>query len=120
MESVRQQKIAKLIQHTISDIILREGSSYAPGGMISVTQVKMTPDLLVARIYLSIFKSDKPEKVMILFKEHRGELRKKLGDKLRFQLRRIPELEFFLDDTLDEVFRLEEIFRQIKKDSGKN
>ncbi len=119
MESVRQQKIAKLVQHTISDILLREGSTYAPGGMITVTQVRMTPDLLVARIYLSIFKSDTPQNVMKLFKEHRGELRKKLGDKLRFQLRRIPEMEFFLDETLDEVFRLEEIFRQIKKDSDK-
>ncbi len=117
MDSVRQQKIAKLIQQNFTDILLREGSTYSQFGLITVTRVTVTPDLLVARIYLSVFNSKNPGAVVMAFKEHRGDLRKKLGDKMRFQLRRIPSLEFFLDETLDEVFRLEEIFKQIKKDS---
>ncbi|MNE63558.1 Ribosome-binding factor A [compost metagenome] len=81
--------------------------------MVSISKVSVTPDLLEARIYLSLFKIEHPDVLMDEIKAKTSELRGALGNKLRHQLRRIPELQFFLDDTLDYVFKMEELFKQI-------
>lgn len=116
-ESKRQIQVAQLIQEEMSIIFQKEGINIIKGGMVSISKVSVTPDLLEARIYLSLFKIEHPDVLMEEIKAKTGELRGALGNKLRHHLRRIPELQFFLDDTLDYVFKMEELFKQINADS---
>jgi ribosome-binding factor A len=117
-ESKRQKQVARLIREEMTAIFQKEGLSIVQGGMISISKVMVTPDLLEARIHLSFFKISDPAAILRSIKEKTGELRGALGNKLRNQLRRIPELQFFEDDTLDHVFKMEELLDRIKKESG--
>ena len=115
-ESIRQKQVARLVQEEISDIFQREGISVIDGGMVSVSSVSMTPDLLEARVYLSMFQIKDKAKLLHDIKERTGEWRNQLGMRVRNQLRRVPELQFYDDDTLDHVFKMEEIFKKIEKE----
>jgi ribosome-binding factor A len=115
-ESKRQKQVSQLIQQEMSDIFLREGVNIIDGGMVSISKVSVTPDLLEARIYLSMFQIKDRAALLKSVKERTGEWRNLLGQRVKNQLRRIPELQFFIDDTLDYVFKMEELFKQIKKD----
>ena len=115
MDSRRQQKVASLIKEEFTDILLKSGRSIYGKALVTVTNVKVTPDLSMVRFHLSVFNGDKDE-VIKQFQEKKQELKRMLGDKLRFNLRRVPEIEFFLDETLDDVFRMEELFKKIKTD----
>lgn len=115
-ESKRQKQVGKLVLEEMSDILQKEGYNILDGGIISVSKVMMTPDLLEARIYLSLFQIKKPEEVMHQIREKSWEFRKILGARLKNQLRRVPELQFFNDDTLDYVFKMEELFKKINED----
>lgn len=117
-EGKRQKQVGGLIQEEMSDIFQRLGLSMMEGGMVSISSVKITPDLLEARIYLSIFKVADEKALLKKIEERKWEIKKELAGRVKTQLRRIPELKFFLDDTLDQVFRMEEIFRQIKTEDG--
>lgn len=98
----------------MSNIFLREGVNIIDGGMVSVSKVSVTPDLLEARIYLSLFQIKDPQALLKAIKERTGEWRNLLGQRVKNQLRRIPELQFFIDDTLDYVFKMEGLFKKIK------
>jgi ribosome-binding factor A len=113
-EGKRQKQVGGLIQEELSSIFQRLNLSMVEGAMVSISSVKITPDLLEARIYLSIFPATDPKAVMKKIEEKAWEVKKELAARVKQQLRRIPELKFFLDDTLDHVFKMEEIFRQIK------
>ena len=113
MDSRRQQKVASLVKEEFSDILLRSGRDIYGKAFVTVTAVKMTPDLSVARFYLSVFTGDK-EEVLQQFQNRKPEVKRLLAEKLRKHLRHIPEIEFFIDDTLDHVFKMEEIFKKIK------
>lgn len=115
-ETKRQKQVGKLIQKELSDIFKRENMSMAGGGMVSISNVSMTPDLLEARVYLSFFQVKDTQALLQEFKERTGEWRHELGNRVRHQLRRVPELSFFLDDTLDYVFHMEDVFSKIKKE----
>ena len=115
-ESKRQKQVAKLIQHEMSDIFLREGMNVIKGGMVSISKVSVTPDLLEARIYLSLFQIKDEPALMQEITDRTGEWRNLLGQRVKNQLRRIPELQFFLDDTLDYVFKMEELFKKINEE----
>lgn len=117
-EGKRQKQVAGLIQEEINDIFQRLGLSMLDGGMISIAGVKVTPDLLEARIYLSLFQVKDREQTMKKIEDRAWEIKKELTHRVAKQLRRMPELRFFLDDTLDYVFKMEEIFKQIKTDQG--
>ena len=123
-ESKRQKQVGKLVMEELSAIFQREGMNVVDGGLVSISKVMMTPDLLEARIYLSIFQVQNPEKLLHEIKERTGEWRNMLGQRVRNQLRRVPELQFYNDDTLDYVFKMEELFKKIKEDDaqikGKN
>lgn len=119
-ESKRQKQVGKLIMEEMSDIFQREGINVIDGGMVSISKVMMTPDLLEARIYLSFFQIKEPAKLMQDIKERGKELRKLLGLKVKNQLRRVPELHFFTDDTLEHVFKMEELFRKINEEKNTN
>ena len=113
-EGKRQKQIAGLIQQEINTIFQRLSLNIVDGGMVSISSVKITPDLLEARIYLSIFNAPDNKAVQKKIEERAWEVKKELAARVKHQLRRIPELKFFLDDTLDHVFKMEELFKQIK------
>ena len=114
-ENKRQKQIAGLLQEELSDIFQRLGLNMVEGGLVSISSVKITPDLLEARIYLSIFQAD-AKVAMKRIEDRKWEIKKELAVRIKQQLRRVPELKLFLDDTLDNVFKMEELFKNIKKD----
>jgi ribosome-binding factor A len=119
-EGKRQKQVGGLIQEEINTIFQRLGLAFVNGGMVSVSSVKITPDLLEARIYLSIYNAADKTEVLKKIEDRQWEIKKELAASVKHQLRRMPELKFFLDDTLDHVFRMEELFDKIKKeDEGK-
>ena len=113
-EGKRQKQVGSLLQEEMSDIFQRMGLNMVDGGMVSISNVKITPDLLEARIYLSLFQVKDAKAAMQKIEDKKWEIKKELAAKVKHQLRRIPELKFFKDDTLDHVFKMEELFKQIK------
>lgn len=110
-----------MIQQEINSIFQRMGLSFIEGSMVSVSSVKVTPDLLEARIYISVFKAEghsqeNEKRIMKKLEERQWEIKKELTARIKNQLRRMPELKFFLDDTLDYVFKMEEVFKKIKEE----
>jgi ribosome-binding factor A len=85
-------------------------------GMVSISSVKVTPDLLEARIYLSLFQVKDAKGVMKTIESRAWEIKKELADRVKHQLRRIPVLHFYHDDTLDYVFKMEEVFKKIEEE----
>src|SRR5687768_837799 len=113
-EGKRQKQIAGLLQEEITSIFQRLGMNMMDGGMISVTSVKVTPDLLECRIYLSLYQVKDVNATMKKIEERAWEIKKELASRVKHQLRRIPEIKFFHDDTLDHVFKMEELFKDIQ------
>lgn len=116
-ESKRQQQIGQLIQEELTKIFQAEGFNIVNGGMVSISKVQVTPDLLESRVYLSFFKVANVPSLLNEIRSKTAHLRGLLGNKLRFDLRRIPTLQFFEDDTLEHVFKMEELFKKVKEDS---
>ena len=114
-EGKRQKQVANEIAKELNDIFLKMSLTMVDGGMVSIASVKMTPDLYEARIYLSLFQVKDAEAVLEKFKELSSEIRGELGKRMRHQLRIIPQLTFYLDDTLDYVFKIEKLLDDIKK-----
>ncbi len=110
-ESKRQKQIGNLIQQEMSDVFQREGLNIIDNGMISISKVKVTTDLMEARIYLSFFQIPEPMKMLDHIKDLDWKLRKLLAAKIKNQVRKIPILQYYLDDTLEYVFKMEEIFK---------
>lgn len=117
-EGKRQKQIAGLMQEELNGIFQRLGMNMMDGGMVSISGVKVTPDLLEVRVYLSLFQVADRKACMKKIQDRAWEIKKELAARVKTQLRRIPELRFFLDDTMDHVFKMEELFKQIKKDEG--
>lgn len=113
MDSTRQNKVSKLLQKVIGEIFQREGRSLFGNVFITVSGVKVSPDLSVAKVYLSFFKASDPEGLLHTIKDHTKEIRKHLGLKTKNQLRIIPNLEFFHDNSLDYVDKIESLFKNI-------
>ena len=100
MESTRQAKIARLIQKELSEIF-RQQTAKTHGVLVSVSAVRVSPDLSIARAYLSVFPSDKAKEMIESINANARTIRYELAQKVRFQLRKTPELSFYLDDSLD-------------------
>lgn len=118
MESKRQQKFAKVIQQELSDLFQREGNEWFPGSMVTITTVRSTPDLALARVHLSIMNPSgtSAETTLHAIKVQTREIRFKLGKSMRNQVRVIPNLEFFIDDSMAYVARMDELFDKISKE----
>src|SRR5258708_4779091 len=101
-EGKRQRQVAGVIQGELDDIFRRLGLNMINGGMVSISSVKVTPDLLEARIYLSVFKVEDVTMAMKKIEDRAWEIKRELAGRVKHQLRRIPVLQFFLDDTLDQ------------------
>ncbi len=115
-EGKRQKQIAGLLNEEMNKIFQRLGLSMINGGMVSISSVKVTPDLLEARFYLSFFKVDDAKEAMKKIDDRHHEIKKELAANIRHQLRNIPVLRFYKDDTLDQVFKMEEIFKKINEE----
>ena len=111
-ESTRQLKVAREIERDLAEIIRSKGMAFFGGAMVSVSGVKISPDLSVARVYVSIFPSEKAAAVMQQLEENKRALRGELGAKVRKQLRIVPEIGFFLDSSLDYVEHIEELLKK--------
>jgi ribosome-binding factor A len=117
-EGKRQKQVAGLLNEEMNIIFQRLSLNMIDGGMVSISSVKITPDLLEARIYLSFFQVKDVKAALKKIEERHHEIKKALAASIRHQLRSVPVLKFFQDDTLDQVFKMEELFKQIKKEPG--
>lgn len=108
MQETRQNKIARLLQKELS-VIFQQQTRATRGVMVSVTRTKVSPDLSICTAYLSIFPSDKGEEILKNITASEKSIRFELGTRVRYQLRIIPELRFFIDDSLDYIDRIDEL-----------
>ena len=111
MQETRQNKIARLLQKELS-VIFQEQTRAMHGVMISVTRVKISPDLSICTAYLSIFPSEKGEELLQNIEKSSQQIRYTLGQRVRHQLRIVPELRFFIDDSLDYIERIDELLKK--------
>jgi len=110
--TTRQNKISRLIQKELSELLRRDTPILAKGRILSVTKVRITKDMSLARCYLSIFPSDGAAEVLEHIKHHKNKLRGEIGNHIRYQLRIVPELEFFIDDSLDYIENIDRLLHQ--------
>lgn len=110
MESTRQAKIARLLQKELSEI-LRVQTAKTHGILVSVSAVRVSPDLSIAKAYLSIFPSEKGNEILENIKRNAKTIRYELAGKVRFQLRKTPELAFYLDDSLDYIENIDNLLK---------
>jgi ribosome-binding factor A len=111
MDTTRQQKYNRLFQKEIGELFQKEGFNFFGKAFVTVTDVRVSPDLGIAKIYLSIFGSKDPNQVMEQIEKHNKEIRKQFGNSIRHQARIVPELKFFLDDSLDYVEKIEKLLK---------
>ncbi|RDC57118.1 30S ribosome-binding factor RbfA [Pedobacter chinensis] len=116
MESKRQQKFAGVIQEELAQIFQREGAAFLPNTLVTITRVRVSPDLAVAKVYLSFFNTNNTTLSINTVNAHAGEIRYKLGARIRHQVRVVPELTFFVDDTNEYVERMDHLFEKIAKE----
>jgi len=117
VEGKRQKQVAGVLHEELTAIFRKRGLSMIDGALVSISGVKVTPDLLESRVYISIFQASDPSSVMKKIEDSSYEIKKELTAKVKHQLRRMPELKYYADDTLDHVFRIEELFKNL--DEGK-
>ena len=111
METTRQNKIARLIQKELSDIFLLQTKAMH-GVLVSVSVVRISPDMSYARVYLSVFPSERSQEIVKNINDNMKSIRFELGNRVRHQLRIIPELKFFVDDSLDYAARIDELLKK--------
>jgi len=109
MESTRQNKVSRLIQRDLGDMFQKEGSGMFSNAMITVTKVHVTRDLSMAKVYLSLFTRGDKAALLDEIRRHTGEFRFKLGKRIAKQVRAIPEIQFFMDDSLDYIENIERL-----------
>ena len=111
METTRQNKISRLIQKELSEIFLLQTKSMN-GVLVSVSAVRISPDMSIARVYLSVFPSERSQETVKNINDNMKSIRYELGTRVRHQLRIIPELKFFVDDSLDYAERIDELLKK--------
>ncbi|MGD0583718.1 MAG: 30S ribosome-binding factor RbfA [Bacteroidales bacterium] len=111
MESTRQKKVSRLIQKEMAELLIRKNNEIAPGKLVSVTIVRVSPDLSFAKVFLSIFPSVNQAEILNTIKEHASKLRFELGQKVRTQLRIVPEIAFYIDDSLDYIDKIDKLLK---------
>ena len=111
METIRQSKINRLLQKELSDIFRNE-TQKSHGTLVSVSVVRVTPDLSIAKVYLSIFPSEKEAEILESVRKNAKSIRFDLASRVRFQLRKTPELQFYLDDSLDYIDNIDSLLNK--------
>ena len=110
--STRQLKVARELQRDLAEIIRSKGMAAFDGAMVTVSEVRISPDLSIAKVYVSIFPSGKQESVMALLEENKKAIRGELGRQVASQLRIVPEIDFYLDTSLDYAEHIDELLRK--------
>ncbi|WP_128544151.1 30S ribosome-binding factor RbfA [Larkinella soli] len=113
MESKRQQKVARVLQKDLSEIFQRDARHLFNGAFITVTSVRISPDLSIARVYLSFLAVKNREMLLDLIREKGRSIRQQLADRVRHQLRIVPELNFYIDDTADYAAKMDALFANL-------
>lgn len=111
-QNIRTLKVAKEIQRCVSEIIRGRGMAFFDGAMVSVSGVEISPDLSVSRIYVSVFPSEKAEKAMTILQDNIRTIRGEMGASIGKQIRVTPEINFYLDSSLDYVEHIEQLLKQ--------
>ncbi len=111
MESTRQKKVSRLIQKELADIFLRRGNEFAHGKLVSITRVRVSPDLSFAKVYISIFPTANQEDVLKSMQDQISKFRFDLGQKVRTQLRIVPDIAFHIDDSLDYIDKIDKLLK---------
>lgn len=118
METIKQKQVAELVKRNFSLVLQDEGSNiYGATPLVTVTNVKVSPDLGQARIYLSVYNTENKQEVLLEMEEEKSRLKQSLAYRLRKLVRRIPDVDFYLDDTLDEMFRIDALFGRLRSDN---
>jgi ribosome-binding factor A len=111
MESTRQKKVSRLIQKELADIFLKKGNEFAHGKLVSITRVRVSPDLSFTKVYISIFPATNQEDILHSIQGHSSRIRFDLGQKVRSQLRIVPEIAFHIDDSLDYIDKIDKLLK---------
>lgn len=111
MESTRQKKVSRLIQKELADIFLKKGPALAHGKLVSITRVRISPDLSFAKVYISIFPANNQDEVLHSIQDITSKLRFELGQKVRSQLRIVPDIAFHIDDSLDYIDNIDKLLK---------
>jgi len=117
MASKRQQQSAEMVKRNFSMVLQQEGNYIYDNALVTVTSVTISPDLSVAKIYLSIYNVEDKQSVILQLKENYTRLRQGLAYRLKKQMRRVPHFELFLDDTLDEMYSLNNLFDKLYEEN---
>ena len=114
MESIRQKQVGELIRRYFGMILTEQGGYiYGRDKLVTVTEVKMTPDLLTAKIYISVYGTEDKQEVILLLEDAMHQLRQALAGKIGKQMRRMPNIEFFLDELIDEMYRVDALLNRV-------
>ncbi|WP_353480218.1 30S ribosome-binding factor RbfA [Haliscomenobacter sp.] len=118
MDTIKQKQISELVKRNFSVVLQDEGTNiYGAKPLVTVTNVKVTPDLGQAKIYLSVYNTENKQEVLLEMEEEKNRLKQALGYRLRKLVRRIPDIDFYLDDTLDEMFRIDQLFGRLRAEN---
>ena len=117
MESKRQLQIAEMVRRHVGILLQQEGPYiYGAEVLVTVTNVKMSPDMGLAKVYLSVYNTENKQAVILQMEDQHFRIRQAFAQRVKKKMRRAPDLQFFLDDTLDEMYRLNELFNKLGKD----
>ncbi len=119
IESKRQKQVGKLVQEVVSNIFILHGREIYGNTFVTITGVYMTPDLEQARIYISLYNTEDKNHILEIIKAKSYEIKKLMAETLRRQMRKMPQPEFIVDEPLDEVFKLEELFKNLNNPDHK-
>jgi ribosome-binding factor A len=111
MESTRQKKVSRQLLKDLSEILQLKGRDIIGTSLVSVTVVRISPDLSVARVYISVFGTEEKEALLKRMNQQSYAIRKKLGERIRNQMRKVPELKFFLDDSVDFSQQIDDLLK---------
>ena len=118
MATVRQKQVEELIRRNFGIVLQNEGSYiYGAEVLVTVTQVKVSPDFGLAKIYLSVYNTENKQATILEMEESKNRLKQALGHRIRKHMRKIPNIDFYLDDTLDEMYRLSQLFNKLHDDN---
>ncbi len=116
-ESKRQRQVSELIRRNLSMVLQQEGSYIYEDALVTVTNIVVTPDLLLAKCYLSVYNTENKQAVILLLDENKRRVQQELSQRIRKQIRRVPQIDFYLDDTLDEMFRVNNLFNKLEEEN---
>jgi len=115
MHSKRQKQTAEVIRRHFGQVLLQEGSYIYGDAFVTVTKVYVTPDISLAKIYLSVYNANNKQVIVDKVNEHASQLKKNLAHRIRKHVRRIPEIDFYIDETLDEIYRVNKLLEITRK-----